>query len=234
LYCTTSLGFCSEEKERYLPIQFAKFNCSMAWQPQQMYAQGFAPRNAQAYHLFCQVDRNRSGTIDLVELQHALSAGGYVSFNRKTTRLLSRMFDFDRSGTLAYPEFESLMTQLGSWQGFFLAQTHGSGKITYHQIGHVLASLGLSLPEPLPLMVFQAYDEDVSGTIGFDEYVMLLAELNCLTTTFRKYDPSSCGSATLCECGISSSSFLLPGMIFCAPRTPDTFWRSRPLLPPPP
>jgi len=46
-------------------------------------------------------------------------------------------------------------------------------------------------------MIFLAYDEDASGSIAFDEYVQLLAELNALTTMFRRYDTHGNGTAMI-------------------------------------
>ncbi len=79
-----------------------------------MYAPGFVPVNPAALALFASVDANRSGTVDARELHHALSNGGYTAFSFKTTRLLMRMFDMDRSGSLGYREFETLLGQLGA------------------------------------------------------------------------------------------------------------------------
>lgn len=45
--------------------------------------------------------------------------------------------------------------------------------------------------------VFNAVDLDSSGTIGFDEFVQVLAEVNALTAGFRRYDVGGAGRATL-------------------------------------
>ena len=62
-----------------------------------------------AYQLFQAVDMDRSGKIDHVELQTALSSGG-MKFNEQTARLLIGMFDQDRSGTVNIQEFQGLYT----------------------------------------------------------------------------------------------------------------------------
>lgn len=63
------------------------------------YAPGYTPANPNAFTLFQNVDHDRSGYIDIKELHHALSNGGWTKFSPKTTRLLMKMFDLDRSGT---------------------------------------------------------------------------------------------------------------------------------------
>ena len=47
----------------------------------------------------------------------------------KTARLLLRMYDADRSGSLSYYEFERLMGQLTTWKGYFDAHTGGTGRL---------------------------------------------------------------------------------------------------------
>lgn len=61
-------------------------------------ASGYAPANPAAWALFQSVDTDRTGSINPKELQAALSHGGWVAFSPKTTRMLMRMYDTDRSG----------------------------------------------------------------------------------------------------------------------------------------
>lgn len=44
---------------------------------------------------------------------------------------------------------------------------------------------------------FFADDDDLSGHLGFDEYISMLAEMHSLTASFRAHDPSGTGMATL-------------------------------------
>ncbi len=52
---------------------------------------------------------------------------------------------------------------------------------------------GFNLPDVVLQMIFNSYDGNASGNIGFDEYIQLLAELNALTSNFRRYDPGNTG-----------------------------------------
>lgn len=168
-------------------------------QPAACYVQGFVPTNPTAYALFCAVDTNRSGSVDFRELHMALSNGGYTQFSIKTTKLLIRMFDVDRSaGSLGYSEFERLLTQLQGWRQWFdAADRDRSGKLNVGEMAGCLRSFGFNLPEPLMHMIFNAYDADASGSLTFDEFVQVLAEVNALTAHFRRYDPMGSGRATL-------------------------------------
>jgi Ca2+-binding EF-hand superfamily protein len=66
-----------------------------------LYAMPFQPQNPAAWALFQGVDRDRSGQVSQAELQLALSNGGWTAFSPRTTKLLMRMFDTDRSGECA-------------------------------------------------------------------------------------------------------------------------------------
>jgi len=166
--------------------------------PGYCYAPGFVPANPAALALFAAADPNRSGTVDARELHAALSAGGWRAFSFKTTKLLMRMFDTDRSGALGYREFESMLAQLGAWRSWFDASdADRSGHLSPPELSRCLAAFGFSLPPPTISSIFNAVDGDSSGTIGFDEFVQVLAEVNALTNAFRRHDPTSCGRATL-------------------------------------
>ena len=135
-----------------------------------MYAPGFTPVNPAALALFASVDANRSGTVDARELHHALSHGGWTAFSFKTTRILMRMFDSDRSGALGFREFESLLAQLGAWRAWFdHADADRSGKLSPPELARCLDSFGFKLPPPTMFAIFNAVDLDSSGSIGFDE-----------------------------------------------------------------
>jgi len=162
------------------------------------YQPGFSPVNPAAYALFLGVDANRSGTVDARELHAALSNGGWTAFSFKTTKILMRMFDADRSGALAYREFESLLAQLMAWRQWFdAADADRSGKLSPPELSRCLRAFGFALPEPTMFEIFKAVDLDSSGSIGFDEFIQVLAEVNSLTAAFRRYDPASSGRATL-------------------------------------
>jgi Ca2+-binding EF-hand superfamily protein len=119
-----------------------------------IYQAGFAPQNPHAYQLFLAVDRDRSGSISLPELHSALTHGGYVSFSIKTTRLLMRMYDADRSGALSYYEFERLLATLTQLKSYFDSHTHGTGRLAPAGLVTIVRATGFALPDPLINMMF--------------------------------------------------------------------------------
>ena len=144
------------------------------------------------------VDLNRSGTVDARELHLALSNGGHSSFSFKTTKILMRMFDLDGSGALGYKEFESMIGQLTSWRAWFdQSDRDRSGSLSPAELTRCLQSFGFNYNPQTYMSIFNAVDLNSSGTIGFDEFVQVLAEVNALTTNFRRQDPHSTGRATM-------------------------------------
>lgn len=160
-------------------------------------ASGYAPANPAAWALFQSVDTDRTGSINPKELQAALSHGGWVAFSPKTTRMLMRMYDTDRSGTLGYLEFERLLATMDQWRKLFeAADTDRSGKLAVAEVKGSIRALHFTCPDPVLDSMVNAYDDDLSGQLGFDEYIRLLAELSSLTAAFRARDPAGAGHAT--------------------------------------
>ena len=122
-----------------------------------IYAPGFMPVNPHAYAVFQSVDRDRSGSISLPELHMALCQGG-EAFSIKAARLLLRLYDADRSGSLGYAEFERLLAQLAQWRGFFASHTHGSGRLQPAGLSGVVRALGYGIPDPVIFMMFSAFE----------------------------------------------------------------------------
>lgn len=55
--------------------------------------------------MFRAVDRDQTGQLSESELGRALVNGDYTSFDPHTVRMMIRMFDVDRSGTVSFDEF---------------------------------------------------------------------------------------------------------------------------------
>ena len=55
--------------------------------------------------MFKAVDRDNSGQLSEAELQNALVNGDWTKFDPHTVRMMIRMFDADRNGTISFDEF---------------------------------------------------------------------------------------------------------------------------------
>lgn len=108
------------------------------------------------------------------------------------------IFDFDGNGTLSYPEFEKLLETLAQWtQLFQSADKDRSGKLSNLEVKNCLRGLGFNLPEGTLDKMMASVDDDASGYLGFDEFVLLLCIASSLTSRFRSFDSRNMGFATL-------------------------------------
>lgn len=148
--------------------------------------------------LFAAVDTDKSGAIDATELQSALSSGGWREFSDKTARMLIRIFDADRSGSIGYQEFCYLWDYLTKWKAAFDHHDQDrSGTISFNEAYKALSNFGYRLSEPIMQLMFYSYDADRTGALGFDEFVQMNSELSSMTNMFRKHDTHGTGVATI-------------------------------------
>ncbi|CBI28317.3 unnamed protein product, partial [Vitis vinifera] len=146
------------------------------------------------------VDRDRSGYIDEIELQQALSSG-YQRFSLRTIRLLMFLFKNPSSPLGIGPnEFAALWSCLGQWRAIFERfDRDRSGKIDSMELKDALYSLGYAVPPSVLQVLISKYD-DRSGRrveLNFDSFVECGMIVKGLTEKFKEKDPRYTGSATL-------------------------------------
>jgi programmed cell death protein 6 len=91
------------------------------------------------------VDKDRSGAINAVELQQALSNGTWTPFNPETVRMMIGMFDRDGSSTIDFNEFASLWKYVNDWQACFRSfDRDNSGSIDKNEFKQALTAFGNS------------------------------------------------------------------------------------------
>ncbi|KAJ9699517.1 hypothetical protein PVL29_008217 [Vitis rotundifolia] len=149
---------------------------------------------------FQMVDRDRSGYIDEIELQQALSSG-YQRFSLRTIRLLMFLFKNPSSPLGIGPnEFAALWSCLGQWRAIFERfDRDRSGKIDSMELKDALYSLGYAVPPSVLQVLISKYD-DQSGRrveLNFDSFVECGMIVKGLTEKFKEKDPRYTGSATL-------------------------------------
>ncbi|RVW33483.1 putative calcium-binding protein CML48 [Vitis vinifera] len=149
---------------------------------------------------FQMVDRDRSGYIDEIELQQALSSG-YQRFSLRTIRLLMFLFKNPSSPLGIGPnEFAALWSCLGQWRAIFERfDRDRSGKIDSMELKDALYSLGYAVPPSVLQVLISKYD-DRSGRrveLNFDSFVECGMIVKGLTEKFKEKDPRYTGSATL-------------------------------------
>ncbi|KAF3179283.1 hypothetical protein TWF106_007935 [Orbilia oligospora] len=150
------------------------------------------------YPLFKAVDKDGSGQLSEKELQAALVNGDWTSFDPHTVRMMIRMFDTDRDGTIGFNEFCGLWGFLAAWRALFdRFDTDGSGNISYQEYSNALSAFGYRLSPQFVTILFKSYDKRGKNAISFDLFVQSCISLKRMTEVFKKYDEDRDGYITL-------------------------------------
>ncbi|KAF4627363.1 hypothetical protein G7Y89_g10794 [Cudoniella acicularis] len=134
--------------------------------------------------LFKAVDKDGSGQLSEKELRSALVNGDWSSFDPYTVKMMIRMFDTDRSGTIGFDEFCGLWGFLAAWRGLFdRFDADRSGTIDLDEYTNALVAFGYRLsPQFVDTLfrtlkrmtdVFKKYDDDRDGyiTLSFEDFL---------------------------------------------------------------
>lgn len=105
--------------------------------------------------IFSAVDQDRSGAIDVEELQLALSKGGFV-MSLTTVAQLIRLFDRNNDGKIDFSEFAGLHKFMGDAQTLFVAVAGSSTatQLTVDQLRRAVTQSGENL-EPLDVSILE-------------------------------------------------------------------------------
>ncbi|KAL2134330.1 hypothetical protein VTI74DRAFT_459 [Chaetomium olivicolor] len=161
-----------------------------------------APRDSSAdptlRPLFNAVDKDGTGYLSERELSAALVNGDWTSFDPQTVRMMIRMFDSDRSGTINFEEFCGLWSFLASWRTLFdRFDTDRSGNISLEEFSNALVAFRYRLSDRFVEILFRTYDKRNEGVMSFDLFVQACISLKRMTDVFKKYDEDRDGYITL-------------------------------------
>ena len=156
------------------------------------------------------VDKERNGQLSESSLRSALVNGDYTAFDAHTVRMMIRMFDTDRSGTINFDEFCGLWGFLAAWRNLFdRFDVDRSGNISFQEFADALVAFGYRLSPQFTQLLFNTFarttrgrgDESYSGgrekTLSFDLFVQACISLKRMTDVFKKYDDDRDGYITL-------------------------------------
>jgi len=148
--------------------------------------------------LFKAVDKKGTGQLSERELGAALVNGDWSSFDPHTVRMMIRMFDSDRSGSIGFEEFCGLWGFLAAWRSLFdRFDADRSGNISLDEYTNALVAFGYRLTPQFVDMLFRTYDKRGEGAISFDLFVQSCISLKRMTDVFKKYDDDRDGFITL-------------------------------------
>ncbi|KAK5011478.1 hypothetical protein LTR28_001995 [Elasticomyces elasticus] len=161
--------------------------------------------------LFLAVDKDRSGQLSESELRRALVNGDYTAFDTHTVKMMIRMFDADRSGTINFDEFCGLWGFLAAWRQLFdRFDVDRSGHISLREFEDALVAFGYRLSPQFVQLLFSTYARNVGGRgddgvgsrgrergLSFDLFVQACISLKRMTDVFKRYDEDRDGYITL-------------------------------------
>ncbi|KAI0135227.1 EF-hand [Daldinia grandis] len=148
--------------------------------------------------LFKAVDKNKTGQLSEKELSAALVNGDWTAFDPQTVRMMIRMFDSDRSGTIGFDEFCGLWSFLASWRALFdRFDADRSGNISPDEFSNALVAFRYRLSPGFVDLLFRTYDKRNEGVMSFDLFVQACISLKRMTDVFKKYDEDRDGYITL-------------------------------------
>ncbi|PHH70172.1 hypothetical protein CDD80_6177 [Ophiocordyceps camponoti-rufipedis] len=148
--------------------------------------------------LFRAVDKNGTGQLSERELSKALVNGDWTAFDIQTVRMMIRMFDSDRNGTINFDEFCGLWSFLASWRTLFdRFDVDRSGNISLAEFTDALIAFRYRLSPHFVELLFRTYDKRNEGVMSFDLFVQSCISLKRMTDVFKKYDDDRDGYITL-------------------------------------
>ncbi|KAI1750986.1 EF-hand [Xylaria castorea] len=148
--------------------------------------------------LFRAVDKDSTGQLSERELSAALVNGDWTAFDPQTVRMMIRMFDSDRSGTIGFDEFCGLWSFLASWRTLFdRFDADRSGNISLDEFTNALVAFRYRLSPGFVELLFNTYDKRGEGVMSFDLFVQACISLKRMTDVFKKYDDDRDGYITL-------------------------------------
>ncbi|KAK3903468.1 hypothetical protein C8A05DRAFT_14570 [Staphylotrichum tortipilum] len=148
--------------------------------------------------LFRAVDKDGTGQLSERELSAALVNGDWTAFDPHTVRMMIRMFDSDRSGTIGFDEFCGLWSFLASWRSLFdRFDADRSGNISLDEFSNALVAFRYRLSDRFVEILFRTYDKRAEGVMSFDLFVQACISLKRMTDVFKRYDDDRDGYITL-------------------------------------
>ncbi|MCJ1478709.1 hypothetical protein MMC13_007392 [Lambiella insularis] len=150
------------------------------------------------FPLFRAVDKRGTGQLTEAELRTALVNGDFTSFDAHTVRMMIRMFDADRSGTIGFEEFCNLWGFLAAWRALFERfDADRSGRISQDEFATALLAFGYHVSAPFVGLLYRAHARPGAAGLSFDLFVQSCIGLKRMTDVFKRYDTDRDGYITL-------------------------------------
>lgn len=148
--------------------------------------------------MFKAVDKSGTGQLTEKELRAALVNGDWTSFDPHTVKMMIRMFDVDKTGSINFDEFCGLWSFLAAWRNLFdrFDEDH-SGYISFDEYSKALVAFGYRLTPTFVGILYRTYEKGAGGNMSFDLFVQSCIGLKRMTDVFKRYDEDRDGYITL-------------------------------------
>lgn len=157
------------------------------------------------------MDKSGTGQLTERELGKALVNGDFTQFDPHTVRMMIRMFDLDKSGSINFSEFCALWGFLAAWRALFERfDEDGSGYISFEEYTKALVQFGYRLTEGFVGLLYGSFDKGGEGRLSFDLFVQSCIVLKRMTDVFKRYDDDRDGYVTLSFEEFLTGGFNLP------------------------
>jgi hypothetical protein len=149
---------------------------------------------------FAAVDEDKSGAVDVNELQRALVKGGYT-LSLASCAMLIRINDSNGDGKIDFQEFTGLHRFLFQLQAAFVQAAGGSPtatQINSAQLKSALDILGYPwIDGPAFSAMCLAFDPTRDSLFGLTEMIAMVTYLKSVVATFKGFDPQGRGMVSL-------------------------------------
>jgi Ca2+-binding EF-hand superfamily protein len=147
---------------------------------------------------FGTVDQDKTGQIDVIKLQTALSASG-EKFGENIYFLMIKMFDVDGSHSINFLEFAQLYKFIRSMRSAFESvDVNRSNLITLQQVQQALGAAGFNgIPPQYAALLFRKFDRNKRQKLSFENFMEMCVILGHTKSWFIAKDTDLDGKVTL-------------------------------------
>jgi len=156
-----------------------------------------APYDPQVAQWFSAVDVDRSGRIEVKELQSALMSSNGSQFSETACRLMIGLFDQAGTGSIDITGFSQLYGYVNQWmEAFRRYDSNGSGFVDQNELMQAFTTMGYRFSQPFMDTIHNKFGERGQG-VPVDGFIMACILVHKLTDGFRKRDTTQQGVITI-------------------------------------
>ncbi|KAJ3011962.1 hypothetical protein HKX48_006555 [Thoreauomyces humboldtii] len=135
------------------------------------------------------VDTDRSGQIDVKELQNALINGDWSPFSLEAVQMMMQLFDRDNSGTIGFEEFVGLWRYIEDWKRIFQQfDADRSGRIDRFELKSALLAFGYQISERIVDTIIRKFGRKGASEATFDQFIIACCLIKSLSEAFQRVD----------------------------------------------